>query len=106
MLVMSKLPADVTFEYKNENGFTYGAPKGTNDWVLIGRMITVEDHKFEEEITKIRSYIFEDPTLYKKRFNDFILCNRALKMSEYNSSLQEAIDYVKSIYYMTVKDGT
>jgi len=103
---MNKLPADVTFEYKNINGFTYTAPKGTEDWSLIGRMITIEDHKFEEEITKIKLYIFEDPTQYKKRFSDFILWTRVLEISENNCSLQEAMERVKSVYYMTVKNDT
>jgi hypothetical protein len=103
---MNKLPADATFEYKNINGFTYTAPKGTEDWSLIGRMITIEDHKFEEEITKIKSYIFEDPTQYKKKLSDFILWTRVLEISENNSSLQEAMERVKSIYYMTVKNDT
>lgn len=103
---MGKLPPGVTFEYKNIKGFTYKAPKGTEDWSLIGRMITIEDHKFEEEITEIRSYIFEDPTQYKKRFSDFILWNRIVEMSENNSSLQEAMERVKSVYYMTVKNDT
>lgn len=103
---MSKLSVDITYEYKNVNGFTYGAPQGTEDWHLIGRTITEEDHKFESEITKIRSYIFDDATQYKKRFDDFIICSKALAMSESNPSLQEAIERVKSLYYMTVKNDT
>lgn len=103
---MSKLPADVTFEYKNENGFTYSAPKGTEDWSLIGRMITVEDHKFEIEIKNLHSYIFNTPKDYKKRFNDFVLLCRIIELSENNHALQEAMDRVKSIYYMTVNNGT
>jgi len=103
---MTKYPPNVTFEYKNVNGFTYGAPKGTEDWSLIGRMITIEDHKFEEEITKIRSYIFEDPIQYKNRFSDFVILCRMIKLSENNHALQEAMDRVKSIYYMTVNNGT
>lgn len=103
---MKKLPPGVTFEYKNENGYTYGAPKGTDDWSLIGRMITDEDHKLEGEFTKIRSYIFDDANQYKKRFNNFVICSKALAISESNPSLQEAIERVKSLYYMTVKNDT
>lgn len=103
---MSKLSVDITYEYKNVNGFTYGAPQGTEDWHLIGRTITEEDRKFESEITKIRSYIFDDATQYKKRFDDFIIWTTIFEMSNNNVGLQQALEHVKSLYYMTVKNDT
>lgn len=103
---MKKLPPGVTFEYKNENGYTYGAPKGTDDWTLIGRMVTDEDYQIESVFKKLKTYIFSDSKKYKTRAAEIMTWCEILQLSETNCSLQEAMERVKSIYYMTAKNDT
>jgi hypothetical protein len=103
---MGKLPPGIAFEYKNENGFTYASPKGSGDWSLIGRTITIDDHRIQNSFEKIKTYIFSDPKKYKTRAEDVIVCLKIIEMSETNSSLHEALERIKSIFYMTVKNDT